>query len=102
MVQVTIKVKALVPGKEWEVLGITPGEDPIFLGTVEYDSGAYDKDDRWVPRGPGGTYPLTWCGTKTRAVRMCVTELLRHFAQVEVVWGKSSWRLERLFDGPLV
>lgn len=92
---VDIKVKVRIPGKSWDVFGQYRNDDPILLGNVFYNEDD-PRDDRWVPYSPYHDYPLTWCPTKTQAVKFCSTELLEHFNEVEVHWGKQVWPLKKI------
>lgn len=92
---IDIKVKTRIPGKSWDVTGKYLNDDPILLGTVIYND-RDPRDDRWVPYAINGNHPLTWCPTKTKAVKFCATELLEHFSEVECRWGKQVWNLKKI------
>jgi hypothetical protein len=91
---VDIKTKVRVPGKSWDVFAKYLNDDPVPLGTIEYDANAA-KDDRWVPRSLDNTYPLTWAPTKELAVRFISSHLKYHFDDCEVHYGKKTWRIAR-------
>lgn len=91
---VDIKTKVRVPGKSWDVFAKYLNDDPVPLGTIEYDAKAA-KDDRWVPRSLDNTYPLTWAPTKELAVRFISSQLKYHFDDCEVRYGKKTWRIAR-------
>jgi hypothetical protein len=91
---VDIKTKVRIPGKSWDVFAKYLNDDPVPLGTIEYDANAA-KDDRWVPRSLDNTYPLTWAPTKELAVRFISSHLKYHFDDCEVHYGKKTWRIAR-------
>ena len=91
---VDIKTKVRVPGKSWDVFAKYLNDDPVPLGTIEYDANAA-KDDRWVPRSLDNTYPLTWAPTKELAVRFISSHLKYRFDDCEVHYGKKTWRIAR-------